>query len=597
MPELTPAAIVATYFPGPLSENEAWVRTEVEAVLDGWFTWRKGLFATDPTTALLPGQGAEALSHEHRLLSRRLNELCEALTAETPSYSPRSMGHMKAELSLPALLGWLAATLHNPNNLARESSKVGTVIEREAIGMLADMLGYDRNQAQGHFTSGGTVANFEAVWRARYRLDHWLSLALLVSESTGEPLDVFAAAHMGWDRFRALWAAHGLTDDVLRRCSAVASNPADVFRRISRAARRDYLGPVVLVPGNKHYSWRKAASVFGLGEESFWSIALDDQGRLDLIAIEDLVLRAEAEGRPVLMAVSVAGTTETGEIDPVDGLHDLLERWEKERGWRIWRHVDAAYGGFLCSLLGGPDEAVLDAGLIRALKAIGRADSITIDPHKLGYVPYACGAFLTRDAGRYVVSAFDAPYLDRPEVGQDKWSSTLEGSRSAGGAAAVWLTGKTLGFGHAGIGALLAETIRSRRHFQAAVSQALPFVRFLEPSDANIVCFSIADDGEALSSSNRRTEALFEAFRISDAFAVSRTRLGADYVAQVGRHVGAYGGAADEESLTMIRCVFMNPYWAAPTLRDHLVPEFIELLKRFASRDLPMTMPEGRRDD
>ncbi|MCF8504153.1 MAG: hypothetical protein K9G59_04500 [Caulobacter sp.] len=597
MTELTPSAIVATYFPGPQSENEVGVRAEVEAVLDSWFNWRKGLFASDPTTAPLPDQNAEVLRREHRLLSRRLNELCEALTAETPSYSPRSMGHMKAELSLPALLGWLAATLHNPNNTTRESSKVGTLIEREAISMLADMLGYDRSQAQGHFTSGGTVANFEAVWRARYRLDHWLSLALFISETTGEPLDVFAAAHMGWDRFRSLWGAHGLTDDVLRRYSAVASNPPEVFRRISQASGRAYLGPVVLVPGNKHYSWRKAASVFGLGEESFWSIALDDQGRLDLTAFEGLVFRAKAEGRPVLMAVSVAGTTETGEIDPIDGLHDLLERWEQERGWRIWRHVDAAYGGFLCSLLGGLDEAVLGIDLARALGAIGRADSITIDPHKLGYVPYACGAFLTRDAGRYVVSAFDAPYLDRPEMGQDKWSSTLEGSRSAGGAAAVWLTGKTLGFGPAGIGTLLAETIRSRRHFQAAVSRELPFVRFLEPSDANIVCFSIAEDGEALSSSNRRTEALFEAFRTSDAFAVSRTRLGVDYLAQVERHVARYGGAADEDSLTMIRCVFMNPYWAAPALRDHLVQEYIELLKRFANQDLPMTTPDDKPDD
>lgn len=42
---------------------------------------------------------------------------------------------------------------------------------------------------------------------------------------------------------------------------------------------------------------------------------------------------------------------------------------------------------------------------------------MTIDPHKLGYVPYACGAFLTRDAAAYAVSAFDAPYLDRPELG------------------------------------------------------------------------------------------------------------------------------------------------------------------------------------
>ena len=125
------------------------------------------------------------------LLGQRLLTLCDALTAETPTFSPRYIAHMKADLSLPGLLGWFAAMLHNPNNSSRDASQVGSVIETEAIAALAGMLGYDPAQAQGHFTSGGTVANFEAVWRARYRLDHWLSLGLYVAETTGEPLDVF----------------------------------------------------------------------------------------------------------------------------------------------------------------------------------------------------------------------------------------------------------------------------------------------------------------------------------------------------------------------------------------------------------------------
>jgi glutamate/tyrosine decarboxylase-like PLP-dependent enzyme len=577
---LSPAAVVAgAYFPGPRSENETWVRGEFQAVLDQWFGWRKGLFADDPC---LVGP-ADRLSPERlerrEVLSRELAELCEALTAETPTYTPRYIGHMKAEVSLPALLGWLAAMLHNPNNSSREASKVGTVIEAEAIAMLASMVGYDPATAEGHFTSGGTVANFEAVWRARYRLDHWLSLGLYIAEKTGEPLDVFASAHMGWDRFRELWTEHGLTDAELRRYSAAVGVPAAIWLRIGRAAGRDYLGPVLLVPGNKHYSWSKAANLFGLGEESLWAVDLDAEGRLDVDDLERLIRRAEAAGRPVLMAVGVAGTTETGEIDPIDALHDRLERWEAERGVHIWRHVDAAYGGFLCAVLGGPDEAVLTPASVAALRAIGRADSVTIDPHKLGYVPYACGAFLTRDTARYAVSAFDAPYLDRPELGDGKWSSTLEGSRSAAGAAAVWLTGRTLGFGPSGLGALLAETVRTRQAFEAALGAAVPEVRFLEPADANIVCFSVALPGESLSGANRRTTALFERIHQSPEFSVSKTTLGPDYAAAVARHVDGFGGVVDAPGMVLIRCVFMNPYWAAPEFREALFPPFIALVR------------------
>ncbi|MGZ9113034.1 MAG: pyridoxal phosphate-dependent decarboxylase family protein [Brevundimonas sp.] len=576
----SPAAVVAgAFFPGPRSENETWVRGEFQAVLDQWFDWRKSLFADDPC---LVGP-AERLSPERlerrEILSRELAELCETLTAETPTYTPRYIGHMKAEVSLPALLGWLAAMLHNPNNTSREASQVGTVIEAEAIAMLAAMVGYDPARAEGHFTSGGTVANFEAVWRARYRLDHWLSLGLYVAEKTGEPLDIFASAHMGWDRFRALWSEEGLSDTVLRRYSAAVGVPADIWRRIGRASGRDYQGPVLLVPGNKHYSWAKAANLFGLGEESLWAVALDTEGRLDVDDLERLILRAEAEGRPVLMTVGVAGTTETGEIDPIDVLHDRLERWETEQGVHIWRHVDAAYGGFLCAILDGPDEAVLSTASASALRAIGRADSVTIDPHKLGYVPYACGAFLTRDTVRYAVSAFDAPYLDRPELGDGKWSSTLEGSRSAAGAAATWLSGRTIGFGPSGLGAVLAETVRTRQAFEAALGAALPEVRFLAPADANIVCFSVAAPGEVLSSSNARTTALFDLFHRSPDFSVSKTTLGADYAGVIARHVEGFGGVVDAPGMVLVRCVFMNPYWAAPELRAALFPAIIALVR------------------
>ncbi|MDI1328098.1 MAG: pyridoxal-dependent decarboxylase [Brevundimonas sp.] len=582
----SPAAVVAgAFFPGPRSENETWVRGEFQAVLDQWFDWRKSLFADDPC---LVGP-AERLSPERlerrEILSRELAELCGTLTAETPTYTPRYIGHMKAEVSLPALLGWLAAMLHNPNNTSREASRVGTVIEAEAIAMLAAMVGYDPAAAEGHFTSGGTVANFEAVWRARYRLDHWLSLGLYIAEKTGEPLDVFASAHMGWDRFRALWAEHRLTDAVLRRYSAAVGVPANIWLRIGRASGRDYLGPVLLVPGNKHYSWSKAANLFGLGEESLWAVDLDSEGRLDVDDLERLILRAEAAGRPVLMAVGVAGTTETGEIDPIDALHDRLERWEADRGLHIWRHVDAAYGGFLCAILGGPDEDVLSPASASALRAIGRADSVTIDPHKLGYVPYACGAFLTRDTVRYAVSAFDAPYLDRPELGDGKWSSTMEGSRSAAGAAATWLSGRTIGFGPVGLGAVLAETVRTRQAFQAALGGALPEVRFLEPADANIVCFSVAAQGESLSAANARTTALFDFFHRSPEFSVSKTTLGPDYAAAVARHVEGFGGVVDAPGMVLVRCVFMNPYWAAPELRAVLFPAFIALVRESLGQD------------
>jgi len=581
--------IARTYFPGARSENEHRLRNEMDATLDHWFRWRSGRFEDSAPADPQPVDNARSGTRADDRLGRRLLALCDAMTAETPTFSPRYIAHMKSDLSLPGLLGWFAAMLHNPNNSSRDASRAGSVIETEAIAALADMLGYDPARAQGHFTSGGTVANFEAVWRARYRLDHWLALALHIAETTGTRLDPFAAAHMGWGRFRELLAAHRLMESDLKACSAAASNPGDVWRRISRASGQDYMGPVMLVPGNRHYSWSKSANVFGLGGEAIWSIALDASGRLDLADFERLVARAEGEGRPVMMAVAVAGATETGAVDPLDRLYDRMDDWRAKRGWRIWRHVDAAYGGFLAAMLDGPCEATLTAETAAALRAMGRSDSITIDPHKLGYVPYACGAFLTPDAERYAVSAFDAPYLDRPELGTGKWSSTLEGSRSAAGAAATWLTAETIGFEADGFGALMAATVDARRDFQSAVRDAVPEARFL-PADSNIACFSLACPGEALSRSNARTGAVFDHFQTSPDFAVSKTTLGRDNAALMTTVLAGHDGFDDAPDghgeMLVIRCVFMNPYWTEPSVRQDLLPRFIkELREALAAAD------------
>lgn len=574
--------IARTYFPGARSENESRLRGEMDATLDHWFRWRSGRFEDSAPVGPQPVESGTAGPRADDRLGQRLLALCDAMTAETPTFSPRYIAHMKSDLSLPGLLGWFAAMLHNPNNSSRDASRAGSVIETEALAALAEMLGYDPARAQGHFTSGGTVANFEAVWRARYRLDHWLALALHIAETTGTRLDPFAAAHMGWARFRELLTSHRLAEADLKACSAAASNPGDIWRRISRASGQDYRGPVMLVPGNRHYSWSKSANVFGLGGEAIWSIALDASGRLDLADFERLVARAEAEGRPVLMAVAVAGATETGAVDPLDRLYDRMDKWQAERGWRIWRHVDAAYGGFLAAMLDGPSEAILTPETAAALRAIRRSDSITIDPHKLGYVPYACGAFLTPDAERYAVSAFDAPYLDRPELGAGKWSSTLEGSRSAAGAAATWLTAETIGFDADGFGALMAATVDARQAFQAAVQDAVPQARFL-PADSNIACFTLAHSGAALSRSNTRTRAVFDHFQTSPDFAVSKTTLGPDNAALMASILAGHGGHDDAPDgyggMLVIRCVFMNPYWSEPSVRQDLLPRFIKELR------------------
>ena len=585
MTDLTP---FKPYFLGPKSENEAWVRGQLQSVLDDWFDWRKSLFGDDPAAISGADQAEPRFLGEQLRLRERLAELVEQLRGEVPTYPPRYMGHMVSELALPALLGHFAALLHNPNNSSKEASKVGTVIETEAVAMLAEMIGFDPNAARGHFTSGGTVANLEAVWRARYRMDHRLALGLCLAEELGRPLDVFAAAHMTARRYRSLIAEFGVSEAALRARSLVLGNPFAAAERIGRCSGRPYRGPVLIAPGHKHYSWVKAANVFGLGEEAFWTAPVDVEGRLCVAGLAARIEEARGQGRPVLMVVSVAGSTEMGEIDPIDAVADHLAALETGEELDIWHHVDAAYGGCFCAL--GPHEPLLKPARRRALHAVRRADTVTIDPHKLAYAPYACGALLVRDADHDTISSFAAPYVERAELGPAPWTTTLEGSRPATGAAATWLVGKTLGFGPEGLGAVLRSTIEACGAIREALTEGVPLLRPLDPTDTNIFCFSIAKDGEALSLANARTAAVQARIAASPDFSMSRTVLSALACPDlIDGHVASYRGRRDVDHLVLVRCVVMNPFWADPGVRARLTPELVQALRQFVAETAAAT--------
>jgi aromatic-L-amino-acid decarboxylase len=103
--------------------------------------------------------------------------------------------------------------------------------------------------------------------------------------------------------------------------------------------------------------------------------------------------------------LGIAGTTSTGVIDPLPELAAIA------RANDCWYHVDAAYGGALAfsekhrAKLGG----------------IELADSITFDPHKWLFVPFACGALLVRDGGGVLRDSFDMTpeYLNEDRGGAD----------------------------------------------------------------------------------------------------------------------------------------------------------------------------------
>lgn len=576
---------IKSFFLGPGSENEKWVSEEVKILFENWYSWRKQLFTEDGKVITEEDQNNESFIAQQENFRQKLHELISSYESEVPHFSPHYIGHMVSETSLPGLFGHMATLLHNPNNISDEVSRVGASIEDEAIKDLNRMVGYDPEEGCGHFTSGGTVANIEALWRARYRLDHWLSLGAFHREQGNEQRGIVSLAMRGWEDFDSCRESHPVTDNVLRKYSFVASTPWEAVRTYDRIFEGEFKGPVVLVPNNKHYSWQKAVSLLGLGESAFWPVELTREGRL---SIEDLKLKIEkavADNRPVMMVVSVAGTTELGEVDPVHEVQDLLDTIRRERGWYIWHHVDGAYGGFFLSMLNGDSlPAKLSPLVNAALTAIRRADSVTIDPHKLGYVPYACGALLVQDSRHYLVSTFSAPYVGGNKKISRK-EKTLEGSRAATGAAATWLSSKTIGFTPEGLGRVLSLTLQTKDNLKRHLQKEIPQCRFVSGDDLNVLCFSIAYQGESLSEVNERSTQVYERLPQDDGFFVSKTFMSFEsYGPFLESYLEDWEAIRDQKGVMVVRIVLMNPFFSSKEYARNYEQAFITSLKNTLSQ-------------
>lgn len=556
-----------SFFLGPQSENAGWVTDLVVEIFDNWFSWRRERFPEDGAAISLQDQALPEFTARRQQVMGLLQQLSHRFEKEVPKFSPRYVGHMFSEISLPALMGHILTLLHNPNIICKESATVAADIENEAIAALAHMLGME--QASGHFTSGGTVANFEAVVRAQTRLHNWLALGAATGRAS-----LFEAAHMGWDCYQA-----GLNEIEASRLHPYLPErvgPWQAPGALRQAFGVSYEGPVLIVPRSAHYSWKKAARFFGVGENNLLYVDSERHGHYSLTHLEEHLRACQKLQRPIVAVVSVTGTTETGAVDPVDGIQDLLDEWKQQHGIHIWHHVDAAYGGFFCSLL-RPDPLHQEPGLEnifslpvqRALEAVGRTDSVTIDPHKLGYVPYSSGAFLARCREDYTCVQTLAPYIDYRYQG-DRGPYTLEGSRSAAGAVATWLTARSVGLHQAGYGLLMARTIRQKRKLEAWLGEKLPSARVYPGCDTNLLCFCVADSGDPVSLVNARSLRILQRLHDDSTYYLSKTQFPTG-CALTENFLQSWGAQRDAEWLVMLRLSLMNPFFDSQELDvDHI---------------------------
>jgi len=295
--------------------------------------------------------------------------------------NPYYIGHMTSAIPYFMILLEMIIAALNQNQVKIETAKASSFVERELMAWLHRLV-FKKNDsyyeksiqnhrvALGNVTSDGTLANLTALLVAR--------------EKAFPPEGDFPGLRVAG---------------------------------VERAMRYyGYSRGVVIVSKRGHYSIIKAANLLGIGEENVISISVDGDNRMDIKKLRRRVKALqddEGEGKTkIISIIGIAGTTETGTVDNLWEMGNIA----REAGAHF--HVDACWGG----------SAILVDEYRSLFKGIEKADSVTIDAHKLLYCPMTMGIVLFRDEKdlRYILHS--SQYVIRRNS-VDTGRFTIEGSR------------------------------------------------------------------------------------------------------------------------------------------------------------------------
>ncbi|HEV2862913.1 MAG TPA: pyridoxal-dependent decarboxylase [Pyrinomonadaceae bacterium] len=320
--------------------------------------------------------------------------------------SPRYFGLFNPTPLPVAVWADALASAINQNGAIWRNSPSASVVEARVLRWLCQLFGYP-DAAGGTLTSGGSEANLIALKCARDR------------------------------------AAEGARDRGL-----ISSAPAGRL--------------VVYASDQCHYSFTKGVDIVGIGRDNLRKIESDERFHVRVDLLREAVRRDIEEGNTPVCVAGAAGATSSGVVDPLDELADVAEEF------RIWFHVDAAYGGALAF-------SEKHKGRLRGLE---RADTVTVDPHKWMFVPFACGAVLARGGARVLREAFDImpEYMSEDRGGADiPFDFTRYGQLGTRrfNALKVWMAFKTLGV--RGYAEIVDRQIELTRHLAARLSESPDF--------------------------------------------------------------------------------------------------------------------------
>ncbi|MEO7120192.1 MAG: pyridoxal-dependent decarboxylase, partial [Ginsengibacter sp.] len=339
----------------------------------------------------------------------------------------------------------------------------------------------DRVTGWGHITCDGSVANLEGLWMARNLKFYPVSVKAAIADAVknnsfldkakdfqvkllnGETatllaLDDWTLLNLPLDEVLEIY------NNICRDFYTTNDKPTNEknYQKVSDAivnytvqiiGYHDILSkyvpsitqtPVSLCSATRHYSWPKGAAILGIGANNMISIYVDEKARMDINNLRKQLDNCLTNKIPLMNVVAIIGTTEESAVDPLKEVLAVREEY-RIKGLEFAIHADAAWGGYYKTMLNSKDDSnpahfkKVDEKTMATLPmsdyvkeqylVLQHADSITVDPHKSGYVPYPAGGLCYRNSAMRNLVSFTAPVVYHGGVDPTVGVYGVEGSK------------------------------------------------------------------------------------------------------------------------------------------------------------------------
>ena len=365
-------------------------------------------------------------------------------------------GHPQTQINVvppPTTISICAATLaarYNENSIWDHYGMSASQSEVMAVGMLADLIGFDKAEAGGIFTFGGTGCNLYA-------------------------------ARIGIEKADPGAKYSGIRDRIHFFCSDVS-----------------------------HYSIKSSAIWTGVGLDNIKVIPSTDDNAMEVTELEAAMEETIESGARIGTVFATMGTTDAFGIDPLREIVKLRDKMEAKVGYKIHIHADAVIGWPYLTFKDDENIKQFPRPLqyeimyvVSKMTELQYADSVGIDFHKTGWAPYLCSALIVKkkeDLSLLQKIKKDMPYLYHGS-GYQPGVFTLESSRP--NYAQKALVNMML-LGKEGYKTLIAHLLGVSDYLRTKMEQSKDITLLNRHNPAFVTDFRIypetkyADDGELL---------------------------------------------------------------------------------------------------